>query len=163
MKTKRGWLAAVAIVFVAALPQGCSEDQMLHPEVTTLSEDQARDVMRDLRITIPDSYSLIEMTEVKPPVTGDASYSAAFGSVAADNSPNFPHVDGAPAALSVTSCNSIAGGLQQTWKKYGFDCAMANMKYLSFTPTDRLTSRISVATGTLPTGQARLFVYSAGN
>ncbi|MGJ6127265.1 hypothetical protein QN239_32320 [Mycolicibacterium sp. Y3] len=153
-------MTAVVVVVMAAA--GCDDDPP-PPWVSTLTDSQARDVMRDLRISIPDSYRLIGMTEVKPPVTGDASYSGAFGSETADTSLDFPHVDGAPTTMSVTSCKTIPGDLQQVWKKYGFDCDMANMKYLSFTPTDRLTFGISVVAGTLPTGQARLFVYSAGN
>jgi hypothetical protein len=147
-----------AIASVAFVVTACGGNSPA-PWTSALTDAQAREAMASLGIHIPAEYKFVGMTSVMYPV-GQPSYVGAFDRPArAPEDGVMVAIDGAPAAGPMTKCDSAD---TKTWSDYGFTCTMANTQYVSFTPVNRGTVKITAVTGTLTPGQTRLFVYSTG-
>ncbi len=130
------------------------------PEVRTLEPAEAREVMATLTIAIPETFTLIQMIETRPPLAGSPSYVGAFeGPAGALGQITF---GGRPLDAQNTTCEDVKKYLVDKWRDQGFDCGLTGLARLTVNPAGLKTTSLSVLTGWTPAGKGRVFVESAG-
>jgi hypothetical protein len=144
----------VAAVVLAA--SACGDEPA---RSTALTQDQALDALSDIGVTIPYGYLLVGMKHTESTAVG-TSYAGAFRSATLSTDPI--RLDGQPADLSPASCPAVGSVLVTIWTRYGMDCAMTDMRFV----TARLKKHdveIDLLTGVLRSGESRIFVYTLGD
>ncbi|WP_133054144.1 hypothetical protein [Mycobacteroides saopaulense] len=129
------------------------------PSTRAVSEQEAKEVLENLAVSIPDSYRLIKMEGTWPPGPGSPSYVGAFEG---DNSGSHVLINNRPLDAKPTTCNGIANYLVEEWKKIGFTCDLAQMSISTVQPSSAKTTSLSLLTGTATSNKAQLYIFSAG-
>lgn len=142
-----------AIALLGLILGGCSDEPLF--KKVPLNKEQSQHALRKLRITIPDSYAFVSMTESPPPFTGGASYDGIYDSPA----PPAPvQVDGVPVPMSPTTCQQLGLYLPD-----GIHCASASNLQLGSTNLSAGPDVLTVLSATLPSGKSRVYVTESGH
>jgi hypothetical protein len=151
-----------AVLVLALTVQGCGGPD-LSPKVETLTPDQARvALLDDLGVSVPQSYSLVQMRRTRPPGSGSPGYTGVYQSSSGGAAVNGLLIDGGTVDLKPVTCNQIGEPPVSTWKPLGFDCAMHDLRFVTMQPSKHPTFELAIATGQLTTGGSRMYVYCSG-
>ncbi|TDZ43236.1 hypothetical protein [Mycobacteroides franklinii] len=118
---------------------------------------RARDNLKKVELTIPDSYSLVSMTYFPEPFVGQGWRSGAFESTTSPPAPML--LRGNPIRTEPVACDRIPQRTDPDWLKAGFNCDMPNGRY---GVADSMYG-ISVFTGELPSGESRIYLRVEGH
>lgn len=134
---------------------GCSKK--IDHEQQAQDLQRARDNLKKVELTIPDSYSLVSMTYFPDPFVGQGWRSGAFESPTSPPAPIL--VRESPIRTEPVPCEHIPQRTDPDWLKAGFSCDMPNARY---GVADSMYG-ISVFTGELASGRSRIFVRVEGH
>jgi len=118
---------------------------------------RARDNLKKVELTIPDSYSLVSMMYFPEPFVSQGWRSGAFDSPTSLPAPILLH--GNPIRTEPVACDRIPQRTDPDWLKAGFHCDMPNGRY---GVADSMCA-ISVFAGELPSGKSRIFLRVEGH
>ncbi|MGH3725207.1 MAG: hypothetical protein ACRDUS_13930 [Mycobacterium sp.] len=134
---------------------GCSDGSTSERQSVDLK--RARENLKMVELTIPDSYSLVSMTYFPEPFVGQGWRSGAFESPMSPPDPIL--LRGRPIETGQVACDQIRQRTDPDWLKAGFDCNMPNGRY---GVADSMYG-ISVFTGELASGESRIYLRVEGH
>jgi len=152
--------ARVFSVLAVLVLASCSNEVSF--KIEPLNQQTAQSELRERGISIPDSYLLVAMDKMLPPGAGGASYTGAFDSP----TPIAPIlIDGTPASTQPTACSVLTHDrFPQKWFDIGLDChTMSDVRLGGGRPLNSSVIMVTIVSGVLPTGKARVYFLAAGN